>query len=268
MLFPPSSADSGSGSFSPAIVNYVLHTGDDLLLDAADTDTRFSQCSYVANRRPKSVLCSGIRHQGELLGVIYLEHTQIAGAFNGQKLEWLRLLATEVGLTVWSARLSRYRDYVHKFAPAAVAKEIDANPASPNLAAKDSDVSILFGDLAGYTRMAEQMERRQLDELINRIFSRFIDEIHHYEGTLLEIRGDELFVLFGGPGSRTARVEGRQRGACHLACGERPQGGAVGGASADHPQHGHPFGRRLGRHEVRRSGPRVRAGATAPAARS
>ena len=72
-----------------------------------------------------------IRHQGEMLGVIYLEHTQIAGAFNGQKLEWLRLLATEVGLTVWSARLSRYRDYVHKFAPAAVAKEIDANPIVP-----------------------------------------------------------------------------------------------------------------------------------------
>jgi class 3 adenylate cyclase len=44
--------------------------------------------------------------------------------------------------------------------------------------------------------MAEQMERRQLDALINRIFSRFIDEIHRYEGTLLEIRGDELFVLF------------------------------------------------------------------------
>ena len=117
VLFPASVADSGPGAFSPAIVNYVLHTGEDLMLVAADTDARFSQCSYVAHRRPKSVICSAIRYQGELLGVIYLEHTQIAGAFNGQKLEWLRLLATEVGLTVWSGRLSRYRDYVHKFAP-------------------------------------------------------------------------------------------------------------------------------------------------------
>ena len=154
-----------SAPFSPAIVNHVLHTGQDLLLVDAGADARFAQCSYVANRRPKSVLCSTLRHQGEVLGVIYLEHTQIAGAFDGQKLEWLRLLATEVGLTVWSARLSRYRDYVHKFAPAAVAKEIDANPASPNLAPKDSDVTILFGDLAGYTRMTEQMERRQLDAI-------------------------------------------------------------------------------------------------------
>ena len=45
--------------------------------------------------------------------------------------------------------------------------------------------------------MAEAMERRQLTELINRAFSKFADEINRYEGILLEIGGDELFVLFG-----------------------------------------------------------------------
>ena len=196
-LFPSASADTVLRSFSPAVVNYVLHTGEDLMLLEADADPRFAQCRYIAGRRPKSVLCSGIRHQGELLGVIYLEHTQIAGAFSGQKLEWLRLLSTEVGLTVWTGRLSRYREYVHKFAPSAVSKAFDANPASPDLAAKDCDVSILFADLAGYTRMSEQMGRRQLTELVNRAFSRFVDEIHRFDGVLLEIGGDELFVLFG-----------------------------------------------------------------------
>ena len=104
-LFPSASADTVLRSFSPAVVNYVLHTGEDLMLLEADTDPRFAQCPYIASRRPKSVLCSGIRHQGELLGVIYLEHTQITGAFSGQKLEWLRLLSTEVGLTVSSGRI-------------------------------------------------------------------------------------------------------------------------------------------------------------------
>jgi class 3 adenylate cyclase len=197
LLFPASSPDRGAGSFSSAIVNYVLHSGEDLMLSEADKDPRFVQCNYVANRRPKSVICSGIRHQGELLGVIYLEHGQIAGAFSGKKLEWLRLLSTEVGLTVASRRMSRYRDYVRKFAPSAVAKEIDINPNSPDLAAKDCDVSILFADLEGYTRIAELMGTRQLTELMNRTFSKFVDEIHRYEGVLLEIGGDELFALFG-----------------------------------------------------------------------
>ena len=92
--------------------------------------------------------------------------------------------------------MSHYRDYVRKFAPSAVAKEIDANPETPDLAAKDRDVSILFADLAGYTRLSELMGREQLTELVNRAFSRFVDEIHRYDGVLLEIGGDELFVLF------------------------------------------------------------------------
>jgi predicted ATPase/class 3 adenylate cyclase len=195
-LNPSSSAGDLQPAFSPAIVNYVLHTGDDLMLVDAEGDPRFANCSHLAKRRPKSVICSGIRHQGDLLGAIYLEHTQLAGVFNEQKLEWLRILTTELGLTVWSGKLGRYRDYMHKFAPAVVSKELEKNPKSPDLAAKDCDVSIMFADLAGYTRLAELMDRRQLDNLINRAFSRFIDEIHRYGGIVLEFRGDELFVLF------------------------------------------------------------------------
>jgi class 3 adenylate cyclase len=166
------------------------------MLGEAEADPRFANCSYIAKRRPKSVICSGIRHQGQLLGAIYLEHTQLAGVFNEQKLEWLRLLTTELGLTIWGGRLGRYRDYVHRFAPTAVSKELERNPVSPDLAVKDRDVSILFADLASYTRMAELMERRQLDDLIDRAFSRFIDEIHRYGGIVLEFRGDEVFALF------------------------------------------------------------------------
>ena len=193
-LFP--SSDSDQELFSSAIVNYVLHTADDLMVAEADVDPRFAHCNYIKRRHPKSVLCSALRHQGKLLGVRYPEHTKMAGIFNEQKLEWLRLLATEVGLSIWSGRLSRYREYVHKFAPTAAFTEIDSNPESPDLAAKDCDVSILFADLAGYTRMAELMEPRQLNEVVNRAFSSFLDEIYRYDGTLLEISGDELFVLF------------------------------------------------------------------------
>ena len=147
-LFPSASADTGlspSRRRSSIMCCIPVRTS----CSSRPIPTPASPNAAISQPHPKSVLCSGIRHQGELLGVIYLEHTQIAGAFSGQKLEWLRLLATEVGLTVWSGRLSRYRDYVHKFAPSAVSKEFDANPASPDLAAKDCDVSILFADLAG-----------------------------------------------------------------------------------------------------------------------
>jgi predicted ATPase/class 3 adenylate cyclase len=196
MLFQ-SPATAGLGSFSPSIVNYVLHTGDDLMLGEANADPRFAHCSYIAEKRVKSVLCSGIRHRGELLGVLYLEHNQLVGAFNERKLEWLRILSGELGLALWGGRLSRYRDYVQKLAPTEVSKQIDANPQSPDLEARDCDVSIMFADLAGYAQLAEMLENRQLIDLVNYAFSRFVDEVHRFGGVLLETRGDELFVLFG-----------------------------------------------------------------------
>jgi class 3 adenylate cyclase len=182
--------------FSPAIVNYVLHTGDDLVLVDPEGDPRFAGCCYLTECHPKSVLCIGIRHQGELLGAVYLEHTQLSGIFSDQKLEWLRILTTELGLTVWSGRLGRYRDFVSKFAPAVVSQELDRNPTSPDLAIKNCDASILFADLAGYTRMGELVEPQQLDHLINRSFSRFVDEVNRFGGVVLEVRGDEIFALF------------------------------------------------------------------------
>jgi class 3 adenylate cyclase len=191
-----SRSSDGQEHFSPAIVNYVMHTGDDVLLAEAETDPRFARCPYIESRGPQSILCCGIRHQGQLLGAVYFEHTKVVGAFNDQKLEWLRILTAEIGLKVWGGKLSRYRDYVHKFAPTKVSKEIDANPGSPDLALRDRDISVLFADLAGYTRMAELMERQALNDLINRAFSRFVDEVHRYDGLLLEITGDELLILF------------------------------------------------------------------------
>jgi class 3 adenylate cyclase len=195
-LFPSRSTE-GQGLFSPMIVNYVIHTGDDLMIHEADTDSRFGHCHYIAEQHLKSVICSGIRHGGELLGVMYLEHKNLVGAFNEQKLKWLQILSGELGLTLWGTRLGRYRDYVNKFAPTEVFKQIEANPQNPDLQTKDCDVSIMFADLAGYSHLGELLDGHQLAELVNRAFSRFVDEIHRFGGILLETRGDELLVLFG-----------------------------------------------------------------------
>ena len=89
----------------------------------------------------------------------------------------------------------------------------------PTSQPKDCEVSIMFADLAGYTRLSELMGRQQLSELVNRAFSRFVDEIHRYDGVLLEIGGDELFVLFTDedPSKHVCHpMHGKRRGRHHL----------------------------------------------------
>jgi predicted ATPase/class 3 adenylate cyclase len=195
------SAESGGdahrlGDFSSSIINYVVHTRKDLILNDPQLDARFARCDYLLRHQPSSVMCAAVIKQHELLGVVYLEHRRLAGAFNEEKLRWLRILAAEVGLALWSNKLSRYRDYLHRFAPAIAFRQIDADPDNPGLASQQQDVSILFADLAGYTRMSELLEQHRIDQLVNRVFGDFVDDVHHFHGLLLRITGDELFIVF------------------------------------------------------------------------
>ena len=190
------SPEQRAQAFSSAIINYVVHAGSDVIVDNPHLDARFSQCEYLARCQPKAVMCSAIVKQSELLGVMYLEHGRLVQAFDRNKLQWLRIFGSEVGLTLWADRLNRYREYIHRFTPVPAAQEIDANPDNPDLAVREKDVSILFADLAGYTKMHELMGHNEADHLVNRAFSEFVEEIHLCHGVVIGIRGDELLVLF------------------------------------------------------------------------
>ncbi len=101
-------ADHGAdhGADLPAgIVQFVRRTGESLLLADAATDPLWSTDAYVAARRPRSILCVPIRHQGQGRGVLYLENNLAADAFTRERLEMMTLLAGEAGIALENARL-------------------------------------------------------------------------------------------------------------------------------------------------------------------
>ncbi|MCI0529272.1 MAG: response regulator, partial [Nitrospira sp.] len=92
--------------------------------------------------------------------------------------------------------LSRIRDHFAKFVPEAVKRLVTANPEAPELAKRDRDVSVLFVDISGYTRLSEQLPREVLNTLIERYFSSFLDHIHEFSGDINETAGDALMAIF------------------------------------------------------------------------
>jgi adenylate cyclase len=53
--------------------------------------------------------------------------------------------------------LRRIKDHFAKFVPEAVRRLVAANPDAPELTKRERDVSVLFLDISGYTRLSEQM---------------------------------------------------------------------------------------------------------------
>jgi signal transduction histidine kinase len=90
---------------STGIVNYVLRTSELVVLDDAAQQGKFRGDAYVSNRRPKSVLCAPVAHKGKLIGAVYLENNQVAGAFTPDRLEALNILMSQVAVSIDNATL-------------------------------------------------------------------------------------------------------------------------------------------------------------------
>ncbi|HEY3516753.1 MAG TPA: diguanylate cyclase, partial [Gammaproteobacteria bacterium] len=90
---------------STRIVNYVLRTSELVVLDDAAQQGKYRSDSYVANRRPKSILCAPVAHKGKLIGALYLENNQVTGAFTPDRLEALNILMSQMAVSIENARL-------------------------------------------------------------------------------------------------------------------------------------------------------------------
>lgn len=114
-----------------------------------------------------------------------------------QIIEELAAKNKELEATLAKVRLlENIRDQLAKFVPRRVTNLIETNPENPDLEKRDEDVSVLFLDAAGYTRMSEQVPQEKVNYLIETYFSSFLDVILENEGDINETAGDGLMIIF------------------------------------------------------------------------
>lgn len=96
-----------------------------------------------------------------------------------------------------------------------VMKTILDDPTSLELGGERRSVTIMMTDLRGFTAMSERLEPEQVVKMLNSYFEVMVDILLQYKGTINEIIGDALLVIFGAPQELPDRA--RQAIACALA---------------------------------------------------
>jgi class 3 adenylate cyclase len=94
------------------------------------------------------------------------------------------------------ALLEQLKGELSKFVPESVKRLLEQNPNATELEKKNVEVSVLFLDIAGYTRLSEQLEPRRLNQLVQTYFSSFLEIIQTHHGDISETAGDGLMVIF------------------------------------------------------------------------
>ena len=76
-------------------------------------------------------------------------------------------------------------------------------------------VTVMFVDVANSTAVFENVDPETVHQIMNGCFQVFLDEVHRYEGTISQFRGDCVMAIFGAP---IAHEDHAQR-ACYAALG-------------------------------------------------
>ncbi len=83
------------------LVKYCIRTGEEVALERF---SRYVQDAYLERHRPKSVLVVPVSTQARLEAILYLEHGDIADLFTSDKREIVRLLSSQIGISLVNAQ--------------------------------------------------------------------------------------------------------------------------------------------------------------------
>jgi adenylate cyclase len=85
------------------------------------------------------------------------------------------------------------------YVPPELVDEMVKDPDSYSMKASNRELTVMFCDMRGFTKMSESMEPTQLQELLNSVFSRLTNLIRGNKGTIDKYMGDCVMAFWGAP---------------------------------------------------------------------
>ncbi|MBF2063617.1 MAG: AAA family ATPase [Calothrix sp. C42_A2020_038] len=90
-----------------SVVYSVMHRQEKTVWENLSDEIDFANDCYITNYQPKSVLCTSIQQQGQLIGILYLENNLTVGAFTTDRLQIIQLLTAQAAISLKNAQLYR-----------------------------------------------------------------------------------------------------------------------------------------------------------------
>jgi adenylate cyclase len=210
---------------STTIVTAAVRSRAGLLVLDAQQDDRFSQQRSIIFGGIRSCACVPIWAENRILGALVLDRSA-AQPFQADDLELVTVAAYQAALAIERARnLERARaadlqrsKLLRHFSPdvAAAILEHEGLDDDPLGASVREDVTVLFSDIQGFTKVAESLPILELTELLREYFHVMTLAVFEEGGTLDKFIGDGLMAIFGAPVPDAAGAEHAVRSACRM----------------------------------------------------
>jgi class 3 adenylate cyclase len=202
------------------VLAVLRHTKRLITIYDLQEDPRYADgrdVSLAGLQRLGAHLATPLLHRGEVTGAVVLGGKKSGHFYSREDIDLVETMANQAAVAIQNARaheevvryageleaslrriqiLESIRTNLAKFVPTTVRQLIEESPDAPSLDKRQADVSVLFADITGYTRLSARMELDDVNRLVERYFGAFLDEILRHGGDVNETAGDGLMVIF------------------------------------------------------------------------
>ncbi|MBN3871869.1 adenylate/guanylate cyclase domain-containing protein [Nostoc sp. JL33] len=184
-----------------------------VVIQTADThqDERFASEQSILVKGIRSAMAVPLWDENKVVGVLYADAnlSSYHWANEGEEeLSFFSALANLVASSVqrWllveklkTEEMIRHR--LERYHSPAVVQQLISVGGLPGgrLAPAESEISILFADLVGFTAISERLTPTAIAQLLNNLFEEMLKEVFGYGGTLDKYIGDCIMAFFGAP---------------------------------------------------------------------
>jgi adenylate cyclase len=131
-----------------------------------------------------------------------------------------------VGLAEQAAELARVNEIVRsafgRYVSEAVVTSILETPEGLEIGGEERELTILMSDLRGFTALTERLPPDEVITALNVYLETMVEVIYRYDGTIDEIIGDAILVMFGAPVARPDHAERAVACAIAMQCAMAP----------------------------------------------
>ncbi|MEO0233973.1 MAG: tetratricopeptide repeat protein [candidate division WOR-3 bacterium] len=103
-----------------------------------------------------------------------------------------------------------------KYLPKRIVEKILSNPYEVKVDSERRVVTVLFGDISGFTALSERLDPEDVIKVINKYFKKMVRIVDKYGGDVDKFIGDAVLVVFGAPVAHSDDPERAVRAALEM----------------------------------------------------
>jgi adenylate cyclase len=177
----------------------------------AQMDQRFEGQQSILLKGIRSAMAVPLWDENKVVGVLYADahfSTSHWAKEGEEDLSFFSTLANLVASSVQRWLLEQklrseemIRQRLERYHSPAVVQQLISVGTLPDgrLPPAESEISILFADIVGFTALSERLSPAEIAQLLNDLFEEMLQEVFTFGGTLDKYIGDCIMAFFGAP---------------------------------------------------------------------